>query len=113
MVVDLILHLLLPYCQRFSSDPTRHWSGIKRILRYPRGTIDLGLYFRKKQDLSIIGYTDAGYLSDPHNALSQTGYVFFSGGTTISWKSARETMAATSTNHSEVIALYEAAKEST
>ena len=43
---------------RFSSAPTkRHWSGVKRILRYLRGTIDLRLYFRKKQDLSIIGYT--------------------------------------------------------
>ena len=43
---------------RFSSAPTkRHWSGVKRILRYLRDTIDLGLYFRKKQDLSIIGYT--------------------------------------------------------
>ena len=98
---------------RFSSAPTkRHWSGVKRILRYLRGTIDLGLYFRKKQDLSIIGYTDAGYLSDPRNGLSQTGYVFFSGGTSISWKSSKQTMVATSTNHSEIIALYEAAKES-
>jgi hypothetical protein len=87
---------------RFSSAPTkRHWSGIKRILRYLRGTIDLGLYFRKKQDLSIIGLTDAGYLFDPHNALSQTGYVFLSGGTTVSWKSAKQTMIATSTNHSK------------
>ena len=99
---------------RFSSAPTkRHWNGIKRILRYLRGTIDLGLYFQKKQDLNIIGYTDAGYLSDPHNALSQTGYVFLSGGTAISWKSAKQTMVATSTNHSEIIALYEAAKECT
>jgi hypothetical protein len=98
---------------RFSSAPTkRHWTGIKRILRYLRGTIDLGLYFQKKQDLSIIGYTDAGYLSDPFNGLSQTGYVFLSGGTAISWKSSRQTLVATSTNHSELIALYEAAKES-
>jgi hypothetical protein len=45
---------------RFSSAPTkRHWSGVKRILRYLRGTIDLGLYFRNKQNHSIIGYTDA------------------------------------------------------
>jgi hypothetical protein len=98
---------------RFSSAPTkRHWTGIKRILRYLRGTIDLGLYFQKKQDLSIIGYTDAGYLSDPSNGLSQTRYVFLSGGTAISWKSSRQTLVATSTNHSELIALYEAAKES-
>ena len=56
---------------------------------------------------------DAGYLSDPPKALSQNCYVFLRGGMTISWKSAKQTMVATSTNHLEIIALYEAAKEST
>ena len=58
-----------------------------------------------------MSYTDAGYLSDPHKALSQTGYVFLYGGTAISWRSTKQTIVATSTNHSEIIALYEAAKE--
>ena len=97
---------------RFSSAPTkRHWTGVKQIFRYLRGTQDLGLFFKKNQDLTIVGYADAGYLSDPHKALSQTGYVFLCGGTTISWKSAKQTMVATSTNHSEIIALFEATKE--
>ena len=97
---------------RFSAAPTkRHWNGIKQILRYLRGTEDLGLFFQKKEDLNIVGYTDAGYLSDPHKALSQTGYVFLYGGTAISWRSTKQTFVATSTNHSEIIALYEAAKE--
>ena len=58
-----------------------------------------------------MSYTDAGYLSDPHKALSQTGYVFLYGGTAISWRSTKQTIVATSTNHSEIIALYEADKE--
>jgi hypothetical protein len=59
----------------------------------------------------MIGYTDAGYLLDPHNARSQTGFVILHGGTTISWKSSKKTLVATSTNHSEIIALYEASRE--
>jgi hypothetical protein len=55
----------------------------------------------------MIGDTDAGYLSDPHNGKSQTGFVFLHGGTTISWKSFKQTLT-TSTNHYEIIALYEA-----
>ena len=59
----------------------------------------------------MIGYTDVGYLSDPHNARSQTGYVFLHCGTAISWKSYKQTLVATSTNHSEIIALYEGTRE--
>jgi hypothetical protein len=30
----------------------------------------------ENQDLSLIGYADAGYLSDPHNDKSQIVFVF-------------------------------------
>ena len=72
---------------RHSAAPTkRHWSGVKNIFRYLQGTKDLGLFFQfqKNQDSDVFGYADAGYLSDPHNARSHTGFVFLHGGTTIS-----------------------------
>jgi ribosomal protein S24E len=50
-------------------------------------------------------------LSDPQNDRSQIGFVFLHRGTTISWKSVKQTLIATSTNHSEIIALYEASRE--
>ncbi|GKC99842.1 copia protein [Tanacetum coccineum] len=53
----------------------------------------------------------AGYLSDPHKAIPQTGYVFLNGGTAISWRSQKQTLVATSSNHAEVIALHEASRE--
>ena len=60
---------------------------------------------------TIVGYADAGYLSDPHKAISQTGYVFTCGDTAISWRSTKQTLVATSSNHSELMALHEAGKE--
>ena len=34
---------------RYSSAPTkRHWNGVKHILRYLRGTSDMGLYYSKE-----------------------------------------------------------------
>ena len=69
---------------RFSSAPTRrHWNGVKHILRYLHGTTDLSLFYSKESTLK--GYADSGYLSDPHKARSQTGYVFTCGNTAISW----------------------------
>jgi hypothetical protein len=88
----------------------RHWNDIKNILRYLCGTTDHGLFFRKNQDHSLIGYADVVYLSDPHNARSQTRYMFLHGWTAISWKSSKQTLVATSTNHLKIIVLYEASR---
>ncbi|XP_035835803.1 secreted RxLR effector protein 161-like [Helianthus annuus] len=105
---------------RFSSAPSkRHWNGIKHIFRYLRGTFDLGLFYPNDSKEGLVGYADAGYLSNPHKAKSQTGYVFKNGGTAksqtgyvfknggtaISWRSQKQTLVATSSNHAEVIAL--------
>ena len=44
----------------------------------------MGLFYSKKSKHELFGYADVGYLSDPHKARSQTGYVFNYNGTTIS-----------------------------
>jgi hypothetical protein len=62
---------------RYNTAPTRrHWVGVKTILRYLKGTQNLGLWFPKRGDLTMVGYVDAGYMSDPHNTRSHTGFVF-------------------------------------
>jgi hypothetical protein len=43
----------------------------------------MSLFYSKNQDLGLIGYADAGYLSDIHNGKSHTGFVFLHAGTTI------------------------------
>ncbi|XP_074362396.1 secreted RxLR effector protein 161-like [Apium graveolens] len=97
---------------RFSSDPSkRHWDRIKHIFRYLRGTIDLGLFFLNNSRSHLVGYADAGYMSDPHFGRSQTGYLFRYCDTAISWKSIKQTMAATSSNHAELLAIHEASRE--
>ena len=59
----------------------------------------------------MLGYADAGYLSDPHKSRSQTWYVFNYNDTAISWRSVKQTMVATSSNHSEILAIHEASRE--
>ncbi|KAG7594482.1 Integrase catalytic core [Arabidopsis thaliana x Arabidopsis arenosa] len=97
---------------RFSSCPTqRHWNGIKHLLRYLQGTVDLGLFYTNYNKEGLVGFADAGYQSDPHNGKSQTGYVFTHGGTAISWRSMKQTISATSSNHAEILAIHEASRE--
>jgi hypothetical protein len=71
----------------------------------------MGLFNRKNIKSKLVGYADEGYLSDSHKARSQSGYVFTYGGTAISWRSTKQTLTATSSNHAELIALYDAGRE--
>ena len=97
---------------RYSSSPTRrHWTGVKQIFRYLRGTMDMSLYYSLSSKSGLVGYADVGFLSDPHNGRSQTGYVFLYGGTAISWRSTKQTITATSSNHAEILAIHEASRE--
>ena len=73
--------------------------------------MDMGLFYLKVSKLELIGYVDAGYLSDPHHGRSQTGYLFTSGETTISWRSVKQTVTTTSSNHAELLALHETSRE--
>ena len=89
---------------RYSFAPTqRHWNGIKHILCYFRDTIDMSLFYSRESKQQLLGYANAEYLSNPHKTRSQTGYVFTYGGTTIYWTSIKQTMVATSSNHSEIL----------
>ena len=91
---------------RYSNAPTpRHWNGVKDIFRYLKGTTNLGLFYTRESpsvaapygpriDSRLVGYTDVGYLSEPHRARSQTGYVFTVGDTAISWRSTKKMLVA-------------------
>ena len=77
----------------------------------------MGLFYPYREDARgdnndiLEGFADAGYLSDPYKGRSQTGYVFNMGKTAISWRSTKQTLVATSSNHAEIIALHEAVRE--
>ena len=107
--IDFAINLLA----RFSSELTkRHWNGIKHIFCYLQETIDLGLFYSNKTTSPrLVGYTDAGYKSDPHKTRSKTGYLFCYNSTTISRRSTKQMLIATSTNHFKIISLYGARKK--
>ncbi|XP_019226203.1 PREDICTED: uncharacterized protein LOC109207687 [Nicotiana attenuata] len=46
---------------------------------YLMGSTDMGLFYSNKSKSALIGYADAGYLSDSHKARSQTDYLFTCG----------------------------------
>jgi hypothetical protein len=95
-----------------NSAPTRrHWNWVKHVLRYLCETTDMRLFYSRGSNSQLVGYADAGFLSDPHKGISQTGYLFTYENTVISWRSVKQTLVATSSNHSVIIAIHEASRE--
>ena len=82
---------------KFSSQPTnRHWSGVKRIMRYLRDTPNLGLLYSKQDSSDCIGYSDSDWGGDLDDRKSTSGYLFTIAGGTVSWRSKKQSSTALS-----------------
>jgi hypothetical protein len=81
---DIVLALSL--MSRYQDNPgISQWNVVKGILKYLRNTKDMVLgYGGNEEELSIKGYVDASFDTDPDNSKSQTGYVFMLNGGTVS-----------------------------
>ena len=91
----------------------RSWEAVKWILRCIKGTIDIGLVFKKdftgKQ--KCIRYVDSDYAGDLDKCRSTTGYVFTLSQAPISWHSTLHSTVESSTTEVEYMAMTEAMKK--
>src|SRR3954467_436602 len=77
----------LSVVRRYQADPGEiHWTTSKNILKYLRRTKDMLLVYGGEDELSVKGYTDASYLTDPDDSRSQSRYVVIINGGAMSWK---------------------------
>ncbi len=94
---------------RFLSNPgLDHWVAAKRVLRYLQRTKDYMLTYRKSDQLEIIGYSDSDFAGCQDSRKSTSGYIYLLAEGAISWKSAKQSLVASSTMAAEFIACYEA-----
>nr|XP_027090449.1 uncharacterized protein LOC113711484 [Coffea arabica] len=88
-----------------------HWKATKRVLRYLQKTKDYMLTYRNSDELEIIGYTDSDYTGCQDTMKSTSDYVYLLAGGAISWKSAKQSLIASSTMAAEFIICYEASNQ--
>lgn len=100
---------------RYMGNPgEEHWQAVKWILRYLKGTTNLGLVFDSSEGSSrggVIGYVDSDYAGDLDKRRSISGYIFTLFGGVISWKAVLQPTVALSTTEAEYMAVTEAVKE--
>ena len=75
---------------RFIANPgEEHWTALKWIMRYVKGSLNMGLVFCKDDNHSVQvnGYVDSDYAANLDTRRSLTGFVFTVLGGCVSWKS--------------------------
>jgi hypothetical protein len=87
------------------------WTSVKRILRYIRGSLDLGLSLHASTDTDIIAYSDADWAGCPDTRSSTSGYCAYLGPSLISWSSKRQPTVSCSSAEAEYRAVANAVAE--
>jgi hypothetical protein len=100
---DIIFSVCL--CARYQTNPKEsHLVALKRILRYIKGTLNLGLWYGRKTKFNLIGFTDADFAGDRLDRKNTSGTCQFLGGSLVSWSSHKQNSVALSTVEVEYIA---------
>ena len=96
---------------RYLSNPGQiHWTAVKRILRYLKGTQDIVLYLPRGV-ADIVGFTDADWGSDLDTRRSITGFLFTIGAKATLWNRKLQPTPALSTAEAEYMALSGSVQE--
>ncbi|KAL6332552.1 hypothetical protein AAG906_008972 [Vitis piasezkii] len=97
---------------RFLSSPRNVHMGVaKRVLKYVKGTTNLGIWYLKTGGVKLDGYADSDWAGSVDDMKSTSGYVFTIGSGVICWNSRKQEVVAQSTTEAEYISLAAAANQ--
>lgn len=88
-----------------------HWTHVKCILHYLAGTIDMGIYLRKSNNLQLHIYYDADWGGSKLDRKSTTGFTIYLGPNLISWRSKKQQAVSRSSTKFEYRAIATATSE--
>ncbi|KAJ9544640.1 hypothetical protein OSB04_024347 [Centaurea solstitialis] len=93
------------FCARFQANPKEsHLAAVKRILRYLKGTPEMGLWYPKDSSFELISFTDSDYGGCKLDRKSTSGSCQFLGDKLVSWTSKKQNCVSTSTAEEEYVA---------
>lgn len=99
-----ITHAVNQACQHMHQPSQTHFTALKRILRYIKGSLNHGLHYTRGP-LRLSAFADADWAGDTHDRRSTTGYCIFLGSNPITWCSKKQPTVARSTTEAEYRAL--------
>ncbi|KAI5321887.1 hypothetical protein L3X38_030959 [Prunus dulcis] len=91
-------------CQFMQTPMVTHFTAVKRILRYLKGTMHFGIRYTRGS-LHLTAFSDADWAGDPNDRRSTTGLVVFLGSNPVSWSSKKQQTVSRSSTEAEYRAL--------
>ena len=96
-----IAYAVQQVCLHMHAPRDVHQTMLKRILRYVKGTVHLGVQLRVVSSPTITAYSDADWAGCPDTRRSTSGFCVFLGSSLISWSSKRQTTVSRSSAEAE------------
>ncbi|GJS97987.1 hypothetical protein Tco_0819157 [Tanacetum coccineum] len=101
---DLVFAVCM--CARYQAKPTeKHLHAVKRIFRYLRGTINMGLWYSKDSCIALTAFADADHAGCQDTRKSTSGSMQLLGDRLVSWSSKKQKSTAISSAKAKYIAL--------
>ncbi|GJV83006.1 retrovirus-related pol polyprotein from transposon TNT 1-94 [Tanacetum coccineum] len=93
-------------CTQYQAKPTeKHLHAVKRVFRYLRGTINMGLWYSKDSCIALTTFVDADHVGCQDTRRSTSGRMQLLGDKLVSWLSKKQNSTAISSTEAEYIAL--------
>nr|GFA72354.1 retrovirus-related Pol polyprotein from transposon TNT 1-94 [Tanacetum cinerariifolium] len=94
------------FCATYHSRPTeKHLKEVKRIFRYLRGTVNMGLWYPKGSSFELTAFSDADHAGCIDSRKSTSRGIQFLGDKLVSWMSKKQNCTAMSSAEAEYVAL--------
>nr|GEV65633.1 hypothetical protein [Tanacetum cinerariifolium] len=95
------------FCARYQSRLTKkHLKEVKRIFRYLRGTVNMGLWYPKVSSFELTAFSDADHAGCIDSRKSTSGGIQFLGDKLVSWMSKKQNYTTMSSAEAEYVALF-------
>nr|GEW30026.1 retrovirus-related Pol polyprotein from transposon TNT 1-94 [Tanacetum cinerariifolium] len=94
------------FCARYQSRPTKkHLKEVKRIFRYLRGIVNMGLWYPNDSSFELTAFSDVDHARCIDSRKSTSGGIQFLGDKLVSWMSKKQNCTAMSSAKAEYVTL--------
>ncbi|KAI3830313.1 hypothetical protein L1987_04451 [Smallanthus sonchifolius] len=98
-------------CQFMHAPTENHWAGVKRILRFLKGALNLGLWIRHNTGYQLQAFSNSDWVGCPFDRRSTGGHAIYLGSNLISWCARKQRTVSRSSTKSEYKAIADSVAE--